>query len=210
MYTIKIDVNNAAIGYVADKKGVLSFGLSWGEWEELFFDVTHPEKNHIEASIPPNLKKEALDLKSCIEDEWYTHEKKVVTWLEELTKWSFPQILVHICVVPFQCSQVPFPGLPLIFLGYIAKGWHYPETIAHELAHILFNFYTNFSTGRAHPYIQLIEEEIAVRLGHRSSYFAYNIPPEAHWVKTAQEMITIWKDYLDHERKYKTIADLEL
>ena len=210
MCKIEINVNEAAIGYVADRKGVLSFGLSWWEWKELFSDPTCSEKKCIEESVPHNLRKEALRLKTCIEDEWHTHGEKIVAWLEELTKWSFPHIPIYICVVPFQCSQVPFPGLPFIFLGHIRKGWHYPETIAHELAHILFNYYTDFSTGSVHPLIQLIEEEIAVRLGHRPSYFAYDIPPGAAWVRTAQKMTNAWKGYLNHKEKYRTIADLVL
>lgn len=115
---------------------------------------------------------------------------------------------IRICVVPFQCSQVPFPGLSFIFLGRIQKGWHYPETIAHELAHILFNYYTDFSTGEVHPLVQLIEEEIAVRLGHRPAYFAYDIPPGAGWVRTAQKMVDTWDYYLNHKEEYKSIVDL--
>lgn len=207
-YDIQIDVDNLAIGYVADVKGTLSFGLSWWEWKELFSNVNHPDRDSIEKSIPNRLVREALEQKYCIEKEWYTQEKKVVNWLEELTGWLFPPIPVRICVVPFQCSQVPFPGLFFIFLGRIRKGWYYPETIAHELAHILFNYYTDFSTGEVHPLIQLIEEEIAVRLGHRPAYFAYDIPPGAGWVGRAQEMVETWKYYLSHKEEYKSIADL--
>lgn len=206
-YDIGIDVDEVAIGYVADMKGVLPIGLSWWEWKKIFSD-SHHQRNDIKRLIPQNLKKEAFNLKSSIKDAWCPQESKVLTWLQELTQWSLPDISIHICVVPFQCSQVPFPGLPFIFLGYIRKGWHYPETIAHELAHILFNCYSDLSTEEVHPLIQLIEEEIAVRLGNRSTYFDYDIPPCAHWVKKAQEMEEIWKDYLNQKEFYKNIADL--
>lgn len=122
MCKIEIEVNNTAIGYVADRKGVLTFGLSWWEWKELFSDSDYSKENRIEDSIPYNLRREALSLKAHIEDEWYAYEGKIVAWLEELTKWSFPQIPIRICVVPFQCSQVPFPGLPFIFLGSHKRG----------------------------------------------------------------------------------------
>lgn len=207
-YRIQIDVDDLAIGYVADLRGKLSFGLSWWEWKELFSNVNHPDRDNIEKSIPSRLTEEAFRLKGCIEDAWYTQEEKVVNWLEKLTKWPFPPVPVRICVVPFQCSRVPFPGLFIIFLGRIRKDWHYPETIAHELAHIFFNYYTDFPTGEVHPLVQLIEEEIAVRLGHRPAYFAYNIPPGAGWVRTAQKMVDTWKYYLNHKKEYKSIVDL--
>ncbi|NIQ07241.1 MAG: hypothetical protein GWO20_16385 [Candidatus Korarchaeota archaeon] len=202
-------MNNIVIGYVADEKDILSFGLSPWQWKELLTNPNHQGRDRIKESIPVYLRRDAIDLKVRIEDEWYKNQENVIKWLEELTKWPFPQTSIHICVVPFQCSRVPFPELFFIFLGHITKGWHYPETIAHELAHLLFNYYTNFSTRKAHPLIQLIEEEIAVRLGHRSAYFAYDIPPEAPWVKTAQQIFPKWKDYLNHKENYRTIADLE-
>jgi hypothetical protein len=96
----------------------------------------------------------------------------------------------------------------LIVLGYIREGWYYPETIAHELAHIFFNYYTDFSTGKAHPFIQLIEEEIAVRLNHRGSYFCYDIPNGAYWVKDAQQLLGIWKEYIHNRKEYQDISDL--
>jgi len=207
-FNIQFVVNSLAIGYAADLRGELSLGLPWAEWKEIFTAPHNLKKKHIEAMIPQSLKKEAHTLKSGIEDTWRTDENKVLNMLEKLTKWKLPDLTVRICVVPFHCSRVPFPGIPLIVLGYIRGGWHYPETIAHELAHILFNYYTDFDTARVHPFIQLIEEEIAVRLGLRSGYFAYDIPPEALWIKRAQKMLTIWKEYLAHGDKYNNITDL--
>ena len=66
----------------------------------------------------------------------------------------------------------------------------------------------DFSTEEVHPLIQLIEEEIAVRLGNRSASFAYEIPSGAHWVKKAQEMEDIWEEYLKEKDFYRNIADL--
>ncbi len=208
MSTIQIDVDNLAIGYVADLNHALSFGLSWWQWKELFSASSSLQRNKIEELIPENLREDAIRLKMVIEEKWLSKEKLVATWLEELTRWPFPPVAVHISVVPFQCSQVPFPGLPLIMLGSIREGWQYPETIAHELAHIFFNHYTTFSTEEVHPLVQLIEEEVSVRLGHRPRYFAYTIPPGAHWVRTAQTLIGAWKDYLDNPETKKNIADL--
>ncbi|MBU7018882.1 MAG: hypothetical protein HXS44_15340 [Theionarchaea archaeon] len=37
-YHIGIDVDEGTIGYVADMKGVLSIGISWWEWKEIFLD----------------------------------------------------------------------------------------------------------------------------------------------------------------------------
>ena len=119
---IQIQVDDLAIAYVAAIRNVFPCQLSWGEWKELFGDPANPQKMKIERSITPEQRKEALTLKSHIEASWNAEQEKVVTWLEELTGWPLPPITIRIFVVPFHCSQVPFPGLPLIVLGYIREG----------------------------------------------------------------------------------------
>jgi hypothetical protein len=204
---IQIQVDDLAIAYAVDSRRA-SLQLSWGDWRELFSDPASPQKMRVERSITSEQRERALTLKSHIEASWNAEQERVVTWLEELTGWPLPPITIRICVVPFHYSQVPFPGLPLIVLGHIREGWHYPETIAHELAHVFFNYYTEFSTERVHPLVQLIEEEIAVRLNHRPSYFSYDIPEGAYWVEKAQQLLGVWKEYIDHREAYRSILDL--
>jgi hypothetical protein len=126
-------------------------------------------------------------LKEVVEKEWRRREKNVLAWLKELTKVNFKEPTVKVCVVPFAAGQTPFMDIPLVVVGKIRKRWGYPETIAHELAHILFNQNFDFESEVEHPYVQLIEEEIAVRLGVRSRYFDYEIPASAEWVYKAQQ-----------------------
>jgi hypothetical protein len=54
----------------------------------------------------------------------------------------------------------------------------------------------------------LIKEEIAVRLHHRPSYFFYDIPEGAFWVEKAQQLLGVWKEYVDHREAYGNILDL--
>jgi hypothetical protein len=91
-------------------------------------------------------------------------------------------------------------------LGRIRRGWNYPESLAHELAHILFNQNFNFANEVEHPYIQLIEEEIAVRLGSRPKYFNYKIPALADWTRKASQKQTAWKHYLQHIDDFTDIS----
>lgn len=73
-----------------------------------------------------------------------------------------------------------------------SKGWNYPEIVAHELTHILFNQNFNFGSEIEHPYVQLVEEEIAVRLGVRKNYFDYHVPDFAVWIHKAKRMKRTW------------------
>jgi len=129
----------------------------------------------------------------------------VLAWLQELTRVGFRDQTVRVCVVPFASGQTPFRDIPLIVVGNIRKGWRYPETIAHELAHVLFNQNFKFKSDVEHPYVQLIEEEIAVRLGARAKYFDYEIPAFAEWVHKAQQMEKAWRRYLQHIEDFKDI-----
>ena len=99
-----------------------------------------------------------------------------------------------------------FKNIPLIVIGKIRKGWGYPETIAHELAHVLFNQNFKLKSQVEHPYVQLIEEEIAVRLGERSKYFDYEIPAFADWVHDAQQRERAWKHYLQNIEDFEDIS----
>lgn len=94
--------------------------------------------------------------------------------------------------------------------GRIRKGWDYPETIAHELVHVLFNQNFNLNPEILHPYIQLIEEEVALRLGVRSHYFDYEIPAFATWVHKAKRREKPWKHYLLHIQEYDTVLEFIL
>lgn len=57
-----------------------------------------------------------------------------------------------------------------------------------------------------HPYVQLIEEAIAVRLGARSKYFDYEIPAFAEWVHKAQQKERAWRRYLQQIEDFRDIS----
>lgn len=149
---------------------------------------------------------EAERLKEIVEKRWRQREKDVLAWLRELTKVDFKEPVVGVCVVPFASGEIPFRDVPLMIVGKIRKGWDYPETITHELAHILFNQNFSFESEVEHPYVQLIEEEIAVRLGARSKYFDYEIPVFAGWVHEAKKREKPWRTYLQHIENYRDIS----
>ena len=140
------------------------------------------------------------------EKKWRTCEKRVVRWIKEITQLDFKSRRIQVSVVAFPSEVVRFRDIPLMIVGK-SKGWDYPETIAHELAHIISN--QNFDLGAEveHPYVQLIEEEVAVRLGVRSDYFAYPLPDFADWVKRAQRIKPAWFYYLDNLDEFRDIRD---
>jgi hypothetical protein len=70
----------------------------------------------------------------------------------------------------------------------------------------LFNQNFDFESEVAHPYVQLIEEEIAVRLSVRARYFDYEIPAFAEWVHKAQQKEKAWKQYLQSIGEFSDIS----
>lgn len=192
-------------------KRVRDFGIRREEWNRLLMKTPYEDKyTSIISEIQDGLRDEyiaARQLKRIIEMEWRQHEINVLTWLKELTKLDFKEPSVRVCVVPFPAGQTPFRNIPLIVVGRIREGWGYAETMAHELAHILFNQNLRLNSETEHPYVQLIEEEIAVRLGARSKYFEYEIPSFAEWVHEARQKEKRWKRYLKHVKDYKDISE---
>jgi hypothetical protein len=205
---IILEVNKLVIGYIMQLRGIKGFGIDRSKWNRLFRGVYDEKDEWLIKQIKTELEKEyvsAEELKKVVEKEWRRHEKNVLAWLKELTKADFKEPTIKVCIVPFAAGQTPFKNIPLIIVGKIREGWGYPETIAHELAHVLFNQNFHFRNEVEHPYVQLIEEEIAVRLGARSKYFDYEIPAFAEWVYKAQQKERIWRHYLEHVEDFKGI-----
>lgn len=209
MVKIAFEVDKLAIAYIMQLRGIRDFGINMNGWNGLFREVYDEKGELFVKKIRRELNEEyvaAERLKETVEKEWRTHEKNVLAWLKELTKVDFKEPTVRVCVVPFGAGQTPFRTVPLIVVGKIRKGWGYPETIAHELAHILFNQNFHFENEVEHPYVQLIEEEIAVRLGVRRKYFDYEIPSFAEWVHKAQQKEEAWRRYLQHIDSFKDVS----
>lgn len=187
----------------------MDFEVDRGRWNRIFKGIPNEEDELLIREIKRGLDGEyviAEKLRKIIEDKWSKRESDVLFWLKELTGVGFKEPTVRVCVVPFNAGQTPFKDISLIIVGKIRKGWDYPETIAHELAHILFNQNFTFDNEIEHPYIQLIEEEIAVRLGARSKYFDYEIPAFAEWVHKAKEEEHAWRHYRQHIEDFKDLA----
>lgn len=209
MTKIVFEVDKLAIAYIMQLRGIRNFGVSRKKWNKLLRKIYNEKDKLLVTEIQKELKEEyaaAEKLKEIVEKEWRRYEKYVLTRLKELTKVGFKEPTVRVCVVPFGAGQTPFKNISLIIVGKIRKGWGYPETLAHELAHILFNQNFKFKSDVEHPYVQLIEEEIAVRLGARSKYFDYEIPAFAEWVRKAQQKEKAWRYYLQHIEDFKDIS----
>jgi len=207
---IVFQVDKVAIAYIMQTRGVKNFGVSRQEWNKLLAKAYENKYEALVNEIHNGLKDEyvaAQQLKRIIEAEWVQHEENVLTWLKEITKLDFKEPTVNVCVVPFPAGQTPFRDIPLVVVGKIREGWGYPETLAHELAHVLFNQNLKLDNEIDHPYIQLIEEEIAVRLGARSKYFDYEIPSFAEWAHKAQQNEKRWKQYLVHIEDYNDVSE---
>lgn len=203
------EVDKLVIAYIMQIRGIKDFGFSMEKWNRFSKRVYNEKDKLLVDGINEGLDEEhvaAGRLKEIVEKEWTRHEKNVLAWLEELTKVNFKEPTVKVCVVPFAAGQTPFRDIPLVVVGKIRKGWGYPETIAHELAHILFNQNFDFESEVAHPYVQLIEEEIAVRLSVRARYFDYEIPAFAEWVHKAQQKEKAWKQYLQSIGEFSDIS----
>jgi hypothetical protein len=206
---IVFEVDRLAMAYIMQERGIRDFGISREKWNKLLKGKPDRKDKLLIGEIQKGLDNEeeaAKKLKVNVENEWRRYEKYVLFWLKEMTKVDFKRPIVRVCIVPFAAGQVPFRNIPLVIVGKIRKGWGYTETIAHELAHILFNQNFHFKDEVEHPYIQLIEEEIAVRLGIRSKYFDYEIPDFAGWVHKAQQKENAWKHYLQHIGDFKDIS----
>jgi hypothetical protein len=209
MVKITFEADKLAIAYIMQLRGIRDFGISTEKWNVLFGEAYGDEDKLLIQEVQMKLNEEyamAENLRQTVEKEWRLREENVLAWLRELAKIDFREPIVRVCVVPFGAGITPFMDIPLIIVGKIRKGWGYPETIGHELAHILFNQNFRFKDELEHPYVQLIEEEIAVRLGVRARYFDYEIPAFAGWVRKAQHREKVWRRYLQHIKDFKDIG----
>lgn len=210
MVEIVFQVDKVAIAYTMQTNGVRNFGISTREWNTLLARTHGNKYKALVDEIQNDLKDEyiaAQPFKRIVETEWMRHEENVLVWLREMTRLGFKEPTINVCVVPFQAGMTPFRNLPLVVVGKIREGWGYAETLAHEFAHILFNQNLKMPNEIEHPYVQLIEEEIAVRLGARSKYFDYDIPSFAKWVHKARQKEKSWKQYLAQIEDYQDISE---
>jgi hypothetical protein len=211
MVKIVLEVDRLAIAYIMQLRQIKDFGISEEKWNNLFRGIYGEKDQLLVKEIQTGLEKEYMSaekLKGTVAKQWRQHEKKVLNWLKELTKVDFKTPTVKVCIVPFTAGRTPFRDIPLIIVGEIRRGWGHPETLAHELTHVLFNQNFCFRSEAEHPYVQLIEEEIAVRLGVRARYFDYEVPSFAGWVHKAQKIEKIWRHYLRHIDDFRDISQL--
>lgn len=210
MVNIIFEIDKLAIAYIIQLRKIRDYGVKRTKWRNLFKGTLNEEDEYLIRNIETSLESEyaaSRKIMETVEEKWLEHGRNIINWLRELTKVEFRQPSVRVCVVPYNAGQTPFKDIPLIIVGKIRGGWDYPETIAHELAHVLLNQNFDFDDEIEHPYIQLIEEEIAVRLGARSEYFDYEIPEFARWVHKAKEEEQAWREYLEHLDDYKDISE---
>jgi hypothetical protein len=209
LITVVFEVDRLALAYAMQLRRIRDFGIDRSRWNRMFKGIVYKEDEQVINDIKRATTEEGVEaqkLRETVEKKWEQRENDVLAWLKELTKVDFTEPLARVCVVPFVFSQTPFKDIPLIIVGKIRKGWDYPETIAHELAHILFNQNFNIESEVEHPYVQLIEEEIAVRLGARSKYFDYQIPDFADWIRKAQRKERAWRRYMQCTKNFKDIS----
>jgi len=190
--------------------GIRDFGINREEWNKLLAKTYENKYKALVNEIQDGLKDEyiaAQPFKRLVETEWRRNEESILAWLKEMTRLDFKEPTINVCIVAFRAGMAPFKNLPLVIVGKIREGWGYPETLAHEFAHVLFNQNLKLDSELEHPYVQLIEEEVAVRLGARSKYFDYDLPSFAQWIHKAQLKEGPWKHYLAHIEDYKDIAE---
>jgi hypothetical protein len=209
MVSIVFDADSLATAYNLQRKGVRDFEIDHNEWHMLFKDpksqAAQELRKHFERKLSGEYER-AKKLLPAAEKEWRACEERVVRWIKNITKLHFKSKRIRVSIVASPSGVVPFRDIPLMIIGK-GRGWGYPETIAHELAHIIFNQNLNLDSEVEHPYVQLIEEEVAVRLGVRSNYFAYAIPDFADWVKRAQKIKPAWLHYLSNLDEFRDISD---
>jgi len=213
MVTILFEVNKLAIAYALQRAKIRDFGISHFRWNKLFKGIIDVADESFLKDITRDLGDECREAKQLLEKvkrKWRAHEQQILSWIKDVTKVDFKEPSVRVCVVPVTAGLTPFKDIALIIVGKIRRGWGYPETIAHELVHVLFNQNFSLDPEILHPYVQLIEEEIAVRLGVRSHYFDYEIPNFATWVHKAKQRENAWKHYLHKIQKYKDISEFIL
>lgn len=209
MVSIVFDADPLVTAYSLQRKGVKDFDIHQTEWHRLFKYTRSQAAEKARERLKRELTEECETAKELLpraEREWRACEKRVVGWIKEMTKLDFKSRRIRVSIVAFPSGVVPFKDIPLMIVGK-SRGWNYPETIAHELAHIVFNQNLDLSPEVEHPYVQLVEEEVAVRLRVRSGYFAYLIPDFADWVKRAQRIKPAWLYYLDNLDEFHAISD---
>lgn len=206
---IRFEVTEAGIAYAMQRRGIRDFALSYGEWEKIFSSNQSSVKKKLQLAMREHFEDitRAHQMCSNIEKEWKKNEARVLVWIEDLTGFLYKTPNVSIFIVPYMFAETPFKSLPLVILGKIRKGWGYTETIAHELTHIIFNQNSNLGSSMTHPFVQLIEEEIALRCGVRRSYFDYEIPQFAEWIWRAKRIKGQWDCYLRDKNNYHDIAE---
>lgn len=209
MISLVFDADPLATAYTLQRKGIKKSEIDDTEWYMLFKNYKSRFANEWREHFRRKLSSECEDANRLVpkaEKKWRACERRVVRWIKDMTKLDFKSAQIRVSIVSFASGVVPYRDIPLMIIGE-SKGWDYPETIAHELAHILFNQNFDLDPEVEHPFVQLIEEEVAVRLGVRDNYFDYVIPDFAHWVRRAREIKPDWLHYLAGLDEFRDIGD---
>jgi len=105
---IVFEVDDLAIAYIMQLRGLEDFGVSRAAWNRLLKGFRNEKDKLLLKEFGAKLRQEheaAEKLRVVVEKNWRRYEKNVLAWLKELTRVDFKEPTVRVCVVPFGAGQ---------------------------------------------------------------------------------------------------------
>jgi len=118
--------------------------------------------------------KDTVTYQNFVQKQWKQNEKFVLRYLQDIFGFKLPDLNITVLIVS-----------PTLKHGHVISGtniiiWGHPEDwknyatvyLAHEICHLLFNYYHIQENDLTHAVIELItDNELRLRLNNQSQYF---------------------------------------
>ncbi|MDD5638875.1 MAG: hypothetical protein PHO28_03150 [Candidatus Pacebacteria bacterium] len=158
--------------------------------------------------------KETTQYKNSVKRQWDHNQNFVLNYLEEMLGQKLPNLSLPVYIIHPKLKEGRINSKKSIIWGH-SEDWPNYSTVylAHELLHILFNYYKIPQNKISHAIIELISDnELRIKLNKKGGYFKEEKEHIGHSYLRKNEKIILpyWLKYLKKKQKniyslYKTL-----
>ncbi len=152
------------------------------------------------------LEKETELYLKTIEQKWEKQKDDIFEFLEQITGLKIPNLKITVIIVhpKLGCGR-SYSKIKTIVWGHHEDWKNYSAVyLAHEILHLVFDYYKIPSDNIGHSLIELISDnELRIYLNQKGKYFIEKEKSVGHdWLRSSEKRILpYWKKYLKQKNR---------
>lgn len=158
---------------------------------------------------------ETIQYKNLVEHQWDQNKAFVLNYLEEILGKKLPNLSLSVIIIYPKLKEGRVSSKKFIIWGHLEDWSNYTTVyLAHELLHVLFDYYKLPQNELSHAIIELISDnELRIKLNQKGEYFREGRKHVGHSYlrKIEKQILPYWFRYLKNKQRniYSLCKQLE-